>query len=75
MCLVWVGRAFAQAMLQVFQAGERFMDREFVESRYVLLDEAIRVGVMSPELQPIYDWTVRDRPDVNPHDYSAEEVV
>ena len=70
-----ISRAFAQAMLITFQKGERFMDQEHVESRFILLDEAIRTGYMDSDLQSIYDWTVRDRPDVNPHDYSTEEVV
>ena len=70
-----ISRAFARTMLEVFQSGERFMDREHIENRYILLDEAIRAGVMSCELQSIYDWTVRDRPDIDPHHYSSEEFV
>ena len=70
-----ISRAFAQAMLQIFQKGARFMDQEHIGSRFTLLDEAIRTGYMHDDLQSIYDWTVRDRPDVNPHDYSTEGAV
>ena len=67
-----ISREFATAMLETFQSGERFMNPVHVEERNVLLDEAIRTGYMAPELQAIYLWTQKERPDINPHHYNEE---
>ena len=70
-----ISREFATAMLETFQSGERFMNPVHVEERNVLLDEAIRTGYMAPELQAIYLWTQKERPDVNPHHYDEGETT
>ena len=62
-----VSLEFARVMLETFRKGEKFMAQEHVENRYTLLDECIRTGYMSPELQKVYDWTVKACPDINPH--------
>ena len=67
-----ISKEFARAMLETFQSRAKFMNPLHIEERNELLDEAVRTGIMSPELQAIYLWTQKERPDLNPHHYDEE---
>ena len=62
-----VSKRFAQAMLEVFEANTRFMNQEHIDSQYDLIEEVLKTGQVDPELQAVFNWTVKDRPDLNPH--------
>ena len=70
-----VSQEFARAMLATFNTGLQFMSSEHIENRYELLDECIRIGYMSHELQAVHDWTQAERPDISPHFTSSEEEL
>lgn len=60
-----VNRQFAQTMRETFDKGARFMSDEHREGRHILLDQCAETGYMSPELEAVFLWTVRDNPNAN----------
>ena len=70
---VIITREFAEAMLAVFDTGQKYMSIEHVDNRHTQLDRAIRTGIMIPDLKPLFERTKSEYPEIQPHPEHSEE--
>lgn len=69
-----VSKEFAKTMLETFDRGLRFMSKEHIEARHILLNECVQTGQMDAELESVFQWVRRDNPDIDPNPNNEEGI-